>query len=70
MRTTHGQSTDLNRKAIGLLLAPELGRSNPGAAIDVPDSACGVGGILGVTEERTRAPKVFEQICMATARRV
>ncbi|MFF5108907.1 hypothetical protein [Streptosporangium sp. NPDC000509] len=70
MRTIRGQSTGLNRKAIGLLLAPELGRHNPGAAIDVLDSACGADGILGVTEERTRAPKVFEQICVATARRV
>lgn len=70
MRTTRGQSAGLHRKAVDLLLAPDLGRHNPGAAIDVLDSACGAGGILGVTEEHTRALKVFEQICVATARRV
>lgn len=70
MKTTRGQSVGLNRKAVDLLLVPELGRHSPGAAIDVLDSAGGADGILGVTGEHTRALKVFEQTYVATARRV
>ncbi|GAA2870657.1 class I SAM-dependent DNA methyltransferase [Streptosporangium fragile] len=40
---------------VNLLLAPDLGKHNPGDVINIYDPACGTGGMLSAAEEHIRA---------------
>lgn len=51
----HFTAREVIKLMVNLLLAPDLGRLQPGDVINIYDPACGTGGMLSASEEHIRA---------------